>query len=831
MLGLAFPLAFVTNTYALVLVMIGVGLLGRPEMASDLAVVHAATAATLYALSGNARSLVLSSDQGVSVSDLLRLRLLLILPLLLVAFVISNVLITSGVLFTVLLILRRGCEWLAEILLSGLESDQRTDFALKYGGLQFALVPLIVGGLILFPEMFWVYLLPWAFSPLLFSGVKGALSSGGFERQSLWSLGVRILPHLGSSAIIGVSVYLFRAFIIVIVGSSVSGVLFTAFAIGGIVGGVLPQAFGPALVHASGGRPIYTMRLGQLYHLLNFTACLAGIALVVLQWAGSGWLGVLNQPPIFWYAAGFSLIGGAVMSYALLIRFRILQGKGGRDVFSADLLANVALILSVPFLYAIAAEQALVCLILFSAILSLVFYLTQDRTPVDRLPSWLKPYLRRIATFVLLSPVFFLVDGSLFYSASPYYVSSGKLSELPFPISILAIGALIVLFAKYQSAKLALNFMFLSFIALFLSILVRSTGESGIQQSEMLSMVQYLSPILGLCLGMQVCNGTEVIKDVAKGAGILLAILIPCQVIITWQNHGGIIINNIGRMTIYQGYQYVPLMMVSFYLIGLYSLWASRFWRYLFITLSPFVLLYVVMSLSTAALFTFVTASLVFVFLRLFRAPGDWRAIALFCAVTPLLLAAWSTGFLSYVALILPTATESGEMLSFWDRVSLAGLQRHEAWSGVVSEKAEFSNLASRVEMWGYYLDEVTATWKTVLFGVMEDSPYPSAHNYFLDYSYAFGLVGLLPVLCLIFLTAYWVLGRWRQVWASQELLALVGVLACLVLVDNMLKVGLRQPYSGILTFYLWGLLIVKMLPEKEDGGGISAKIDSARGQ
>jgi hypothetical protein len=32
-----------------------------------------------------------------------------------------------------------------------------------------------------------------------------------------------------------------------------------------------------------------------------------------------------------------------------------------------------------------------------------------------------------------------------------------------------------------------------------------------------------------------------------------------------------------------------------------------------------------------------------------------------------------------------------------------------------------------------------------------------------------------------------------------------------LLLIDNSFKVGLRQPYPGIITFFLWGLLLSKL--------------------
>jgi hypothetical protein len=38
-------------------------------------------------------------------------------------------------------------------------------------------------------------------------------------------------------------------------------------------------------------------------------------------------------------------------------------------------------------------------------------------------------------------------------------------------------------------------------------------------------------------------------------------------------------------------------------------------------------------------------------------------------------------------------------------------------------------------------------------------------------------------------------------------------VVLFLILTDNSLKVGMRQPYPGILTFFFWGVLLSRLFP------------------
>lgn len=114
-------------------------------------------------------------------------------------------------------------------------------------------------------------------------------------------------------------------------------------------------------------------------------------------------------------------------------------------------------------------------------------------------------------------------------------------------------------------------------------------------------------------------------------------------------------------------------------------------------------------------------------------------------------------------------------------------------------------NLAERFEFWRFYIDGVQQSWQVFLFG-HADPPdrqqFPSAHNYHLDFVYNFGLVAMLPLLLLMLLAFCKVLQNLGRILAEPGILALTAVVAFLLLVDNIFKVGMRQPYPGIVTFF-----------------------------
>ncbi len=123
-------------------------------------------------------------------------------------------------------------------------------------------------------------------------------------------------------------------------------------------------------------------------------------------------------------------------------------------------------------------------------------------------------------------------------------------------------------------------------------------------------------------------------------------------------------------------------------------------------------------------------------------------------------------------------------------------------------------NLLERIYDWRFYATRIVESRETMLFGhprPPDRSVLTSAHNYYLDFLYNFGLIALLPLVGLIGYTCVLLWQRRHAVMASGSLLGLSAVVVFLIFVDNNLKVTMRQPYPGILTFFLWGLLLSRL--------------------
>jgi len=252
--------------------LIALGLAGNSVMAAELGLVQGATLALLYAFSANARSLILSKSSAVSARSMMIARLLLLAPLAAVSYWLSvNV---GGVeqSLALILIARRCVEWLGEVHLSEMERLGNQDVARKYFIQQSFLLAIAIGWLVGHFPFPLLGLSIWAFLPLLFS-IRFIWKSITGTSNPLTGVIAKILPHLGSTAIIGITVYVFRLLILLTLGKETAGDLYTAFAIGGLTGSVFANALGASIA-------LHEQRDGKRYfpsllrHALNLSLLL-----------------------------------------------------------------------------------------------------------------------------------------------------------------------------------------------------------------------------------------------------------------------------------------------------------------------------------------------------------------------------------------------------------------------------------------------------------------------------------------------------------------------------------------------------------------------------
>lgn len=795
--------------------MIFVGLSDQPGLAAEIGIVHGATLALFFAFSANGRSLILSQSSLASANSIMLARLILVIPLAVVAYFLT---VSVGVIssLAIVLIFRRIVEWLGEVHLSEMERFDKKRQAATYLVINIFLLLIAFFGLVLdikYP-LFGVWL--WALVPLLLH-LKALIKAFLAISESLHGIYLSLLPHFGSSSIIGITVYVFRLFLLFLLGKETSGDLFTAFAIGGLLGSIFANALGASLT-------FYEQQTGK-YNLPPFLtmtltcALLLGIFIFIVAFLHWHALEFTGKEYLFWEALGLSLIGSVIMVYAQRIRFRLLQNDGEHDVFGPDVMMNILLLASVPFGFYLLGKESMAGLYLLSSLLAYIFYLSyQKGFIISPLYLALRDKVRVILVFSLLFPLFFQASHGVFRDTSMTFDSGGRITNLPIPLSVLACFIGIVLLGKYKMAYSAFVTIFLTCVLMLVSILCTGSVQPIRDEAKLILMIQYLLPMFAMVLGQMFTSDEQEHVNIGKIFVWVLIVIVPLQLGYSWYKNVPYLLPSLwGGISIYQHLQYVPVVLVSAYMIAIFALWNLRVYRWVLLILSPIMAIYVSASLSMLAIGLISIGFLVWALYQ-WRLRKEKVPTIIFILVGVL---TWS--FMQHAMDNKAVAEKfsSLETLSWQGFIreipEQTKMQEVVQLNTVESEDTrEFApNIEQRLIYWKYYLSGIMNSTKTIIFGndnQSDRSEYSSAHNYYLDFMYNFGLIALCPLLALLTYSCFLFYRHRKQIYLSPRMAGLSMVVFFLLFVDNSFKVGLSQPYSGIFTFFLWGLLLNNLL-------------------
>ena len=597
-----FPVGYLLVTHSIPALLVLMGLAGRSELAAEIAVIAGATIATFHAFSANARGLILSRSTVVSIRDILASRLLLALPLGLLAVVLSTVSTEVGVQLAMVLVLRRAVEWFNEVHLSYAELRGNRGFVLRFIALQsalFAATAVLLGSGS-------AYALPaaclWALAPLAVSLPFMADAMRGPGHRLLGLL-PKFLPHLGSTAILGLSIYALRLLILLFAEKATAGDIFVAIAIGSFMGTMFANVLGPSFLLDEDRTRVAALPLPM--RLAITLALGAGIGLAAFAAPLAQSVLGLGKSQFFWLSTGLSLIGGVLMVAAQRVRLRILAYGDGRDLFGPDVLTHVLLIAAIPFAVGLWGTGALAWTYLYNAALACVLYKTSEiayrrgvASPAGRL--W-TDRIRVGVAFAVFFPVFFLLSGKIYNAAVPMIDSGGVLASVPLPLSIIGCFLGVVLLGDYRRATLGYALVFALFAAMLASILVTPAPLVVQEKRKFLVLMQCLLPAFGMVVAMQSAQAAARPAMIEKAIGLAVAVIVPVQLLSTWL-HGDLALRHDAWLfSVYQHWQYVPEIVCAAYLTALSRLWLDPGVGRLLKVGAPLVAIYAFAAVSTVS--------------------------------------------------------------------------------------------------------------------------------------------------------------------------------------------------------------------------------------
>ncbi len=763
-------------------------MIGESSLAADVGIVQAITLALFHSFSANARSLIFSHSSPAGAYSIMAVRLVLLLPLSGVAYWLSLNTASIDSMVAAALIFRRAMEWLSEVHACEIERKHQTVSAWCYLGAQLAAFFIVVV-LILIGQSPWLGFLIWGLAPAVLGAGLAIKSLLAMRSPQKW-LPSSMIPHFGSSAINGISVYVFRLLILASLGKASGGELFAAFAVGGIIGSVFANVLGPSVA-------MHEQRTGRRYsekiisHFLYLNLLAGGVIAGVTIFGGvpNGWFG---RSTIFWMAVGLSMIGGVLMVHAQRIRLHLIQTRGpDRDVFGPDVLMNILIVSAIPFLAYFGGIRFLASLYLLSSVLALLFYGSATLRDSRAFPigGWSLGKVKVGIVVLLILPVFFQQAEWVFQSKQVPFDSGGVLANLPVPIGILGCYGGILALGMYARAHVSLGIIFSTFVLMVLSSLITFQSDQGLNQAKLVLLIQFVLPMFALVLG-QMYEGeskSEIggrLEHTLFRGGLLIMFL---HLLASWLQGSFVLVPSLYFFSIYQYLEYVPIVLVSAVLIGYFGEVRFVSDKKMVAITAIVVGVYIGASVFPLFLFSFVA---IFFFILWLRGGIESSALTVF------VLGAIVAGGYIYWGV---DAEARGE--GDWQSYEYLARSLGATW---------YSAQAA----WQYHFHGATSDLQTLLLGHLERPPrseYPSAYNYYLGVVYNFGLVSILPLVWGICYTAIAVFRTRMTLLKAPGMLAFSAVLGYSLFVQSSVSVAMQQPYSAIFIFFIWGVYLSRL--------------------
>lgn len=390
-----------------------------------------------------------------------------------------------------------------------------------------------------------------------------------------------------------------------------------------------------------------------------------------------------------------------------------------------------------------------------------------------------------ILVLLLVTPIFFNLQGGLYIGQN---FQKGKILELPFPISFFGFILLSIITLFIYKKKIIFFFkerIVQVYIISFFLIFFINTFYFNFNYERTLNLLQFFLPLLGLFVGY--CFSNKLFFLIIYR---ILFIFFSIHLLGSFLQGKNFLVVNLYFFHIYQNFQYVNSTLIFLACTSLMIIREQihKINFYLFICL---VFLYSFYCYSYNSILIFFV-SLIFLFKSDFNQKKNKIFISLF--------------IFFLISFIFIQSKNTFDQKSFIDNKNINYTDNYQKFNKILNFRFSES-VTLRVQIWNVYVNDI---WEnnSLFFGsrlLDLDKKYNGAHNLFIDSIYKFGLLLTIPFFYLFIFIFFSIIKESDS--KKKQILILFFLF---LLTENFFKVSLKQPYSGIISYYIFAILLFK---------------------
>ncbi len=675
---------------------------GYFALSAEIGVITSLTMLICQLFSGNLRSIIIA-DKNLSLADeMLLKRLILSIPIIiiLISFIFKNDLSDISLALSVSLVVILS--WIFELILTKFEIKRNTKgtrlhlfFSLFF--CFFILFFGLIGNLFYLKIVIYLYLI--FLTSLIIFLLRLNIKNFRFTNPSKYFISDILKVNFISSIAISLSNFLFRYFLILFISKETAGILFACFMIGSFPGSLFNQIFGASIIN----------KKISLKKIMYPTLILSLILIIYLSlkipfniFDIENYFKIQSKETLIYFTLLFSTLGLNFMIVALYFRQKNIALSDLREnYFIIDMFYSLSVILIIPIIYLIFDTNDFFYSLGFfiSSILALIFYISPKI-------NYKKDKLLKFCLIIILIPFFLIFyDNKLNF----YFLDNELLNS----------------FSLENKKNRLTNFIiFLPFVLYF--VLKKITNK-------IISITFVLTAIFCI-ININLFRDEVTIYTHLN----LVQILIPMTFLIL----GAVMIDNIKKNILFFKY--------SFYILFLYIFIYNLAYIFEIDTFKNYILI-----ISENVAETQIIFILFFSFYSLIKIRNDGiskKIINLY-----ILNLIFFCVFKSDLYLIIGLIFLSIYLFIFFEKKNI-----YLIFVPVLilliyfnfSELIEFYN--GYISSYFFYISHSFENFESLFFGFNNSNELydeKTSKNFYLDFIYNFGLLGLLPYLYLIFYT------------------------------------------------------------------------------
>lgn len=380
--------------------------------------------------------------------------------------------------------------------------------------------------------------------------------------------------------------------------------------------------------------------------------------------------------------------------------------------------------------------------------------------------------------FFLILPIFIQISDGIYHQENLRSVRS--LFYHPFPISFFIVPIFIIIF--YKNLYFIKDDIFWLLVFIFITILLFSSFSENVFFDKIIMLLQFFFVWLGYFIG----KSNKVKIDFYFIGKVLFSIII-IHLLYTFLNNKLILLEDFVFFSIYQNIQYVNTSLIFLGSLSIINFFYKRGHK-LTTALSLILLLYAFLSYSLNSIILAVANFIFFQFYFIFKNKIEIKFFSILCLL------------LLSVILIFKFTDLKNERFITKDKNFIENkLKIDEILKGKLPD-----NITQRYKIWSHYYNYFESNPKALITGsdnLSLNKKYQSAHNFFLEGIYRFGILITIPYFfLLIYLIKSFITYR-----KNFEIRMSLVFLMIYLFLENSFKISIIQPYSGLISFFMIG--------------------------